>query len=235
MVYGELGRQPLNITVAKRVIGFWHNLTATHNQMKLSNILYTILRSNACTDNNNKLKWLKYVETILNDCGLTRVFNNPQIYNKQWLTSRVEIILTDQFIQLWNNQIQQSSKGLYYQHLKIKPEFEKYLLLSKPISVPILKFRTCNHHLPVEVGRWLGIPRLERTCSLCDSPVVADEFHYLFKCPFFNNERLLYIPNKYCKWPNMHKLRCILSTKKVKDIKNLSKFVSVVLSAVKKT
>ena len=44
----------------------------------------------------------------------------------------------------------------------------------------------CNTHLPIEKGRWLGIPRHERVCRLCNAIQLGDEFHYLFSCPFFS-------------------------------------------------
>jgi hypothetical protein len=228
MVYGELGALPINIAISKRIVRFWHSLTDSNKQLKYSNKLYHVMNLN-----NVKTKWLEHVQTILNDCGLTDVYINPHLYSQQWLCSQVERIRTDHFLQAWNSDIKNSSKGLYYQYFKSSPMFEKYLLLPKSISIPLLKFRTTNHHLPVECGRWLGIPRLERTCKLCNSPSVADEFHYMFRCQFFTKDREQFIPTKYSKWPNLITFSRLMNIVKIKDLKKLATYINIIHRALK--
>jgi hypothetical protein len=48
------------------------------------------------------------------------------------------------------------------------------------------KFRTSNHKLPIECGRWQNIERNRRLCKLCQKEEICDEFHYIMECPFFN-------------------------------------------------
>jgi hypothetical protein len=59
--------------------------------------------------------------------------------------------------------------------------------------------------LPIEYGgfiaRFIGTPREERMCTLCDSNELGDAFHYLLKCPFLE-QRENYIANKYYVQPN---------------------------------
>ena len=51
-----------------------------------------------------------------------------------------------------------SSKGLCYKNFKDCFEFENYLnLLDDKDRQLRCKFRTCNHRLPIEIGRWQGI------------------------------------------------------------------------------
>ena len=116
-----------------------------------------------------------------------------------------------------------SAKGTYYKIIKSKPAFENYLFLPKQICMPILTFRTCNHNLPVETGRWLNIPREDRKCVLCNSPGIADEFHYLFRYKAFENIRSLYIPEKLLTWPNLYKLNLLLCTRKPTELKKIVK------------
>ena len=57
-------------------------------------------------------------------------------------------------------------KQLNAQTILLGPE--KYLnLLPKKFRTIFIKFRTANHHLPIETGRWCGTPKLERTCHIC--------------------------------------------------------------------
>ena len=53
----------------------------------------------------------------------------------------------------------------------LKSEFgsEKYFnLLPQNLRITFIEFRTANHHLPLETGSWCGIPKLGRTCHVCD-------------------------------------------------------------------
>ena len=38
------------------------------------------------------------------------------------------------------------------------------------------KFRTCNHKLPIEVGRYTNTPRINRICHFCNNNTLCDEF-----------------------------------------------------------
>jgi hypothetical protein len=62
--------------------------------------------------------------------------------------------------------------------------FENYLnILNDKDILTLSKFRTTNHKLPFENGRWKNIARENRICPLCNNGEIGDEFHYLFKCP----------------------------------------------------
>ena len=45
-------------------------------------------------------------------------------------------------------------------------------------------FRTCNHRLPIETGRWVNIPRNEKVPD-----IIGDEFHYIFNCTSLQDYR----------------------------------------------
>jgi hypothetical protein len=73
MAYGELGRFPLGIYnyVKHRIINYWAILL-TGKQEKTAEILfiYSIL------NNRTNIPWLKSVKSILDECGLSYVWNN---------------------------------------------------------------------------------------------------------------------------------------------------------------
>ena len=47
--------------------------------------------------------------------------------------------------------------------------FEKYLdVLNDKNRFTFCKFRTSNHRLPIEVGRWANVERHNRTLALCN-------------------------------------------------------------------
>ena len=73
--------------------------------------------------------------------------------------------------------------------------FEKYLdVLNDKNRFTFCRFRTSNHRLPIEVGRWTNIERHNRLCQLCQSCEIGDEFHYVLQCPNFLTERKIIIP-----------------------------------------
>ena len=48
--------------------------------------------------------------------------------------------------------------------------------------------------MPKETGRWRNIDRSLRKCTLCDSNNLGDEFHYLYRCTFVDEERRTIAP-----------------------------------------
>ena len=92
----------------------------------------------------------------------------------------------------------------------------------------LCKFRTDNHKLPVETGRWDDIAHNERTCTLCNSDV-GDKFHYLFACPSFENERKLYLKQYFYRRPNILKFSELISTRNTTRLKMLSKFADCIM------
>ena len=62
--------------------------------------------------------------------------------------------------------------------------FENYLIdLPELLKYIVCKFRTVNHKLPIEAGRYTRIPRNERVCKMCNSGQLEDEFHVCLECP----------------------------------------------------
>ena len=66
------------------------------------------------------------------------------------------------------------------------------------------KFRTTNHKLPVENGRWKNIAREN---IICNNGEIGDEFHYPFKCQYFGNQRKNYIKKNIRINPNIIKFK----------------------------
>ena len=91
-------------------------------------------------------------------------------------------------------------------------------------------FRTRNHILPIECGRWRNVDISERKCHLCHSGV-GDEFHFLFCWPSRASERRKYIEKYYYRIPNVLKFDELMNTKNIRQPKNLCKFVKIILSS----
>ena len=61
-------------------------------------------------NNNCQFSWLNYVESILNECGLSYVWFNKYFISEQWLKNSVK----NQFYQTWHANIDTGSKTLSY-------------------------------------------------------------------------------------------------------------------------
>ena len=61
-------------------------------------------------------------------------------------------------------------------------------------GVELCRFRTANHKLPIEIGRWNNTNRNNRICTHCNKNELGDEFHYILDCPCFEQVRNIYIP-----------------------------------------
>jgi hypothetical protein len=140
--------------------------------------------------------------------------------------------LLDQFIQKFYENLTNSSKGTNYRIFKSDIKFEPYLNILPPNTrLTIFHYRTGNHRLPVETGRWRNCTLLyeDRKCMLCSLNDVGDEFHYLLKCPFFTDERMKYIPRRFYNMTNVIKFRELMSGESLVVLNNLSTFLHLII------
>ena len=125
-------------------------------------------------------KWLETIKHILNHTGFSNMFVMPR--NCSGNLSKLHIVikqrLEDQYGQQWRNEINESGKYTLYRIFKTNFEPEKYLCsLALYERKTFCKFRTCNHKLPIEVGRYTNTPRINRICIFCNNNTLCGEFH----------------------------------------------------------
>lgn len=225
MLLAELGRYPLEITVKTRMVGFWSRIVSG-KVTKLSYIMYKVMRHTP----NLQSKWINHVKSIFEDSGRPDVWLNEGIGLPKCITQQIKRTLLDQNSQLWHENLQNSTKGTNYQLFKDSIKLEQYFLtLERKNYLPLVKFRTANHRLPVEVLRWEGVPHRERTCHLCDALDIADEFHYLLRCNHFAEERRNLIKPYYFRRPNILKYKELMNVTSSAKLNKLCQFIKVIL------
>ena len=139
--------------------------------------------------------------------------------------------LNDLYIQEWVAKLQTSSKGRNYSIFKQNINLESYVTaLPRRVFIPIIKFRTCNYKLPIETGRWHDVPYNERKCTLCNHNELADDFHYLMRCSFFETERKELLRPYYYSRPNIIKFQDLLNCNSKTILTKLSKFMKVIMN-----
>jgi hypothetical protein len=72
LVYGELGRYPLDINIKCRMLCFWSRLMTTE---KLSSKIYKLLLKLYANEKSQTL-YVKNIQTILDNIGLSFIFRN---------------------------------------------------------------------------------------------------------------------------------------------------------------
>jgi hypothetical protein len=118
----------------------------------------------------------------MDDCGLSCMWNDQVTIDTFLLKTTIRQKLSDQFIQHWFSQINNTSRGQFYSLFKDEFHLESYLFKStQGERINITKFRCSNIKFPIETGRLACIPKENRTCDLCKSGI-GNEFHFLFKC-----------------------------------------------------
>ena len=72
---------------------------------------------------------------------------------------------------------------------------EKYLLvLPQHLYRPLCKFRTCNNRLPIQQGKYSGIDKRGRCCTLRDCKEMGMSFFICFEIiSFFEEDRHKFI------------------------------------------
>ena len=218
MIYGELGRTPLYLTIRKRLISYWCSLVSSENR-KLSICMYKLLYELHTNDVYND-KWLCFVKNELYSNGFNNVWDYQFITSCKEFPILYEQRLKDTFIQKWYSDVQNSSKCNVYKEFK-EFEFEDYLVkLPHFIVGYITKLRLSCSKLPIETGRYHNIDREFRFCNLYNQDIIGDEYHLIFECRNNSivNLREKYLPVYYTNNAFRYKLIILLKNVKYRKI-----------------
>ena len=219
MVLGELGRLKLEKYIESRMINFWCNLVHS-GQDKLSGKVYIIIKI-LFEENVYQSLWLKKIKMTLDSIGMSNLWDSCETTSREWVKNSVERRLLDVHTQNLSSAIYlkiliPQLDRIFKQNLH---NFEKYLTdLPKKERIVPCRFRCANHHLPIVSGRYSNIPRNMRFCNLCNLHSLGDEFHYLFECPFFANDRNLFLKRYFIRRPNTFNMDQLFNSTHIKTI-----------------
>ena len=85
-----------------------------------------------------------------------------------------------------------------------------FLIIHSAVYLP-------HFELETTACRWGNRPISERICHLCKSEI-GDQFHYIFKCTSFNDERKSYIKPYFRNHPNTYKMYELIFGSKAIDV-----------------
>jgi hypothetical protein len=117
----------------------------------------------------------------------------------------------------------------YYSKFKTEFKLDNYLLRLNAVHRNyICKLRTSNIKFPIETGRWMGIPRDERLCNLCNL-CIGNEFQYIFCCELLKDIRTKYMPNYFIICPCEAKMNTMLKIGNTQVLTHLSLFLQKIV------
>ena len=229
MALGELGRFKIEKHIKQKMLNFWVRIN-TSNSNKICLALYQNIKYLYDTGKHES-KWLKSIKSTLEDLQLDYLWEfTPDQMCPHTLKSLFDQNLHIFYGKQWKTQIENSSACDTYTIFKTEFRPEQYLTLLEPkYAIPICKFRTNNHRLPVVIGRYNKIPRQNRKCILCPMNVVGDEYHYLLECEHFKLAREKLIDPEFTSNPNTLKMKHLLNSTERHELEKLSQFTSIIL------
>ena len=224
MVLGELGRGLMVLEMKIRMLRYWDKLLdpfISKLNCKLYNFLYHLHH-----ERHFSSPWLLHIEKLLNDTGFCNIWIRQEMSESTWLNVNIKQRPLDQYIQNWRSDCDIGVKCYNYRLFKSDYMFEKYLIdLPDALEYIVCKFRTVNHKLPIETGRYTRIPRNERVCKMCNSGQLGDEFHFCLECPALKELRNTFLPANSYKRPNVVNFGRILNIKNKITLVNIAKFI----------
>ena len=223
-VYGELGRITLDIYRKERILKYWYKINKSPNTL-MHKVLKEQIDINQNYDSNKC--WSTQLKAMLNELGLNYLWNNEALTNIQ--IERAIERLHDQYYQNWYSTLNTSPKLETYNIIKTNYNVEKYIdcVTNMKHRLALTRFRCSAHNLAIEEGRYRNIPRENRICTFCNMNFIETEYHFLLVCPYYREIRSDCLPNYYCSWPSIHKLKSIMCSNQTSILKRVAKYIYI--------
>ena len=226
---GEFGIKPIQFYFYRAALRYWAKII-TSDENSLTHKIYKQIYNNITEPLYSKT-WVCQIKRLLHKLQLEDLWRNQSEANRKIYKTLVDIRLSAYFREQWIDSAKHSQKGKNYLELaRFEPNLKPYLnfiVNNKSIS-HMLKIRTCNHSLSVEVDRYKNRKTYkECICKSCDLDQIEDLFHVIIKCPKYSasrDELLAYMTDVKEK-PDLF---AIMNKLTAKEIKRLSDFMAIV-------
>ena len=150
--------------------------------------------------------------------------------NKIWLTKAIKQKYSDILLNDWYSKVGSDTNYRIFKH---KCELETYLMqLPQNLKYYFTSYRTRNHRLPIETGRWSKIQHNERICNICRKKV-GDEFHYLLVCESLGSAKKQFLGRMFTKRPNVIMYESLMKTNNKQLLILISKLIKIINTLVK--
>ena len=224
-VYGELGRTNYYTRRIYIIIKYWFKVIYADERKYISQIYNVML--NDIADRQNIQNWASLVRNTLANLGFFEVWLAQGVGDMNKFLLILKQRLADNFLQNWSERLEASSRASFYKHICIfqfQPCLDK--VVTRKFRVALSKLRLSSHRLLIESGRWnrpQPIPREQRLCAICN--YLEDEYHLLFECSLYNNERVGFLKPYYLRRKSMFKAVELMQSSNAKVLKNLAVYI----------
>ena len=231
MVYGEVGKRPLKNSIHLRMLNFWVKVSEGKSS-KLSSKLYNLIYKLHLRGTYDS-PWLLSIKNILyHSSNPDFWFHQENLAPKRFMTDIISQELENRFVQEWNFEVNRNRKCVIYRNIKDEPSLESYLSkLSFSDRRYLCKFRTGNHRLPITESRYVegGLGLDVTVCKMCNQYDLCDEFHVLFVCKHFEEQRKKYLKKYFYNRPNTLKMFSLFNSS-FKQLSQLAKFIRYIMT-----
>ena len=106
--------------------------------------------------NVRKINWAVLVKNLLAEFGFYEVWLQQNVGDHEIFLVLFKQRVKDNFIQLWNSELNNSSRALFYRNIS-DFGFQFYLdvVQVKKFRIALTRLRMSSHRLEVEMGRWV--------------------------------------------------------------------------------
>ena len=205
MVYGESGQPCITRLINSRLVNFWAKLKFDDTP-RLSKALFNTVSTchgsrmqlgggaNLPSSETRRFNfiWLEHVRRTLSELNLDHVWYTDSSAKYSRIEKLIKKQSNAQFHNKWLYDIANNSQcGVYRLYKRVWGMSNYLALLDAKRRVPITKFLTRNHFLPINANRFRKAdePVKPTTCTLCPDQVTGDELHYLLHCSAFADIR----------------------------------------------
>ena len=172
--------------------------------------------------------WIKHIKDLLCCHGFEYIRKDQAVNNEKAFNSLFECKIKNEFNQKCFSDIRNSDRCRLYK--EIKTVF--CCKIKQNLRVNNTKLRLSSHIFLVEKAKWrkVKIPYGQRTCTLCSSGDIEDEYHIVLICENFRDVRLKYIKPYYHNRPSMFKFVELMNTTNKSDRFKLMLFLKIVFN-----
>ena len=185
-LYGDMGWLPCMYKQYKHVVRFWNRMIKMPDTRLTKRIF---LRDLLVSENtNNVFTWSKKFYQLASNLNFIDNYRNRTCIN---FDDDVALSLTDLAERNWKHALSLKPKLRSYRTYKetLIPEPYVILNMSRHKRCLMAQIRSGTLGLNIEVGRHRNVKLDDRICQFCTLHEVESEFHFVMRCPTYENFR----------------------------------------------
>ena len=169
------------------MLRLWNRLVA----MDPSRLTYKVFTHDFYMAQSDIKNWCYNIWKILASIGLEDCFYNREPCDIDTCKEQLFELQKSK----WEEDVLKKPKLRFYRLFKKGVQLENYVQYNMSSAersyTAQLRFGILPLH--IETGRFRAIDPENRLCSVCDTQQVEDEIHFLFHCPLYNQQRVLWL------------------------------------------